>query len=400
MMRVNVDAIALHAEQFASTLTRTRMKQVFETTGRQKSTSPRNFFSGSTLADDLTLMQVDRVPSSATTPSDIYRAYVAVVPKWLRRFKVPGADIADLMQEVWLAVCSGSVPLPNNIREARLELFKVTRVAAVRLRRRHAREAYRFLPERDESGNDFDAPLGRRAPKPTDGIDEEELAALTLGVFEAFERLSPKHRRLAREYYVLGYTIKEMAQRARVPEDRMEKWIAGVRAELEKTAQKPSKKHQRGLLVVPFVFDLDPATRAAFCSIWEAEGDVVEMGGGDTSLPPSVPPVSPIAPILSGTTGSAVAAVGLAILAVMLVLFPAGIMALDYFWKPPHVETAQTGLRVPTLPEVGAIDDVVPVYPTSLPMVPRAPRPQAARKSIPVNDEPLSGPAFERGVTD
>ncbi|HRI65761.1 MAG TPA: sigma-70 family RNA polymerase sigma factor [Polyangium sp.] len=346
-------------------------------------------------------MHADRVPSRAPTPSDIYRAYVAVLPKWLRRFRMSGDDVADLMQEVWLAVCSGSVPLPNDVREARLELFKVTRVVAQRLRRQHEREADRLVPELDDNGLDGDGPAKRRGPKPTNSVDQEELAALTLGVFEAFERLSPKHRQLAREYYVLGYTIKEMAQRAGVPEDRMEKWIAGVRDELEKTAQKPSKKHQSGMLVLPFAFDFDPATRAAFCSIWETEGDVVEMGNGGTSpLPPSVPPVSPIAPILAGITGSAVGAVGLTILVVMLLLFPAGIVALDYFWKPPHVETAQTGLRVPAMPEVGAIEDVVPAYP--LPMVPRPLPPTArpARKSVPVKDEPTSATAFERGATD
>lgn len=352
-------------------------------------------------------MQADRVPSPAPALTEIFHAYVAVLPKWLRRFKVPASDAADVMQEVWLAFCSGAAKLPNSVREARLELFKITRVVAQRLRRAQAREEHLFVPDHDHRANDPDVPRRQHVPRPTVDVDEEELAARTLGVFEAFERLSPKHRGLARDYYVLGYTIKEMAERARVPEDRMEKWIWRVRAELEKIAQKNQRleerntKRQRGLLVVPFAFDLDPATRAAFCSMWEAEGNSVEMGGGGTSPPPpSVPPISPIAPILSGITGSAVAAVGLAILVVMLVLFPAGIVALHYFWKPPHVEAAQTGLRVPALPSVGAIDDVVPVYPTNQPLVPRAPRPQVARKPIPVNDEPSSGPAFERGAAD
>lgn len=350
-------------------------------------------------------MQRDRAPSSALTPLDFYRAYVAVVPKWLRRFKLPGADVADLMQEVWLSVCSGSVPLPNDIREARLELFKVTRLVAVRLRRRLVREGYRFLPELDD--NDLDGPTGPCAPKPTNILDEEELAAITLGVFEAFERLSPEHRRLARAYYVEGYTIKQMAELDGVPEDRMEKWVWRVRAELEKISQetqrleKRNKKRRSGALIVPFAFDLDPATRAAFCSIWEAEGESTAVGGGGPPpSPPSVPPVFPIAPALSGMTGAAVAAIGLAMLLVMLVLFSAGIVALQYFWKPPHLETAQTGLRVPALPRVRAIEDVVPLYPTNQPLVPRAPRPQVARKAIPVKDEPTSGPAFERGATD
>ena len=391
----------------ASILTRMRRGTVTGPTDETKTTSSRKFFSGSPLAKDPPLMQLDRVPSRAPTPSDIFQAYVAVLPKWLRRFGVPASDIEDLMQEVWLAACDGTVRMPNNIQEARLELFKVTRVAAVRLRRRQEREAARFVPELEDNGHDFDMHAGGCASKPTNIVDEEELAAQTLGVFEAFECLSPKHQRLARDYYIEGYTIKEMAVREKTPEDRMEKWIWRVRAELEKFARRNrrlderNKKRRNGALIVPFAFDLDPATRAAFCSIWEVEGECTEFGGGGNRPPaPPRPPVFPVAPILSGITGSAVAAIGLAILVVMLVLFPAGIVALHYFWEPPRVETAQTGLRVPALPSVGAIDDVVPLYPTNLPKAPRAPRPQAARKPVPVNDEPSSGPAFERGASD
>lgn len=325
-------------------------------------------------------MQVDRVSAPAPTPSDIYRAYVSVLPKWLRRFSVPGADVADLMQEVWLAVCSGSVHMPQDIRDARLELFKVTRVAAVRLRRRHQREAYRLVSELDDNAHEFDVPLGRSAPRSSDSASEEELAVRALVVFEAFNRLSPKYQQLAREYYVLGYTIKEMAAHADVPEDRMEKWVWRVRAELEKLAKNNKRleerntKRQRGLLLVPFAFDLDSATRAAFCSIWEAEGKSNEIGGGGTQ-PPSAPnrPVFPVAPILSGITGAIVAAVGLALLILMLLLFPVSLVALEYLWKPPPVGTAQTGLRVPPGPNVGVIEDVVPIYPPILPATPRAP---------------------------
>lgn len=349
-------------------------------------------------------MQAERVPSRAPAPSDVYRAYVAVLPKWLRRFGVARADdVAELMQEVWLAVCNGSVPLPNDIREARLELFKITRVVAQRLRRAQTREGNLFVPDHDHRANDPDAPRRRHEPRPADGVDEEELAALTLEVFEAFERLSPKDQQLAREYYVFGYTIKEMAVRAGVPEDRMEKWVWRMRAELEKLTQaneqlkRCNKKRRNRALVVPFAFfDLDPATRAAFCSIWEAEKGPLEFGSGGGGAPPSKPPVFPVPPILSGAVGSAIAAMGLVIVVVIF----AGLGAIHYFWKPPQVETAQTGLRVLPLPEVGAIDDVVPVYP--LPVVPRALPPVArpTRKSIPVKDEPSSGPAFERGATD
>jgi hypothetical protein len=300
------------------------------------------------------------------------------------------------MQEVRLGVCEGTVQLPDDVEKAKLELFKVTRRIAQRLRRHRLSDARRHVPEPDNYADD---------------LEEQERATRMLVVFKAFDRLSPEHLHLAREYYVLGYTIKEMAESAKIPEDRMEKRVWRVSAELRQICQTDERLHHRktkrqksGMLIVPFVLDLDPETRAAFCTIWEAEGHSPAFGGAPP--PTSVtPPVFPIAPILSWLTGSAVAAVGLVVLGMLLVLVPVGIVALHYFGKPAFLETAQTGLRVPPLHGIGAIEDVVPIYPTNLPAVPRAPAATKPARVKPMPlvddaDEPSSGPPLERLTGD
>jgi DNA-directed RNA polymerase specialized sigma24 family protein len=302
------------------------------------------------------------------------------------------------MQEVWLTVCEGTVQLPSDVEKAKLELFKVTRRIAQRLRRHRENDAQRYVPEPENYADD---------------LEEQERATRMLAVLDAFERLSPEQLRLAHEHYVLGFTIKEMAQLAKIPEDRMEKQVWRVSAELQQICQtderlhhrktKRAKKRQSGMLIVPFALDLDPETRAAFCTIWDAEGRPPEFGGAPP--PMSMPPVFPVAPILSWLTGSAVAAVVLAVLGMLLVLVPVGIVALHYFGKPAHSETAQTGLRVPPLHGIGAIEDVVPIYPTNLPAIPRAPAATKPAWVVPMPlvddaDEPSSGPPLERLTGD
>lgn len=343
-------------------------------------------------------MQAEQVSPPATP--DIFRVYASLLPRWLYRFGLTPNDGADVMQEVWLAVCEGAVTLPSDVEKAKLELFKVTRRIAQRMRRHRRSDALRHVPE----PNDY-----------ADDVDEQERATRMLVVLDAFERLSPEHLNLAREYYVLGYTIKEMAERAGVPEDRMEKRVWRVSAELQQICQTDERLHHRktkrqksGMLIVPFALDLDPETRAAFCTIWDAEGRPPTFGGAPPpSGTPFIPPVFPIASILSSLTGSAVAAVGLVVLGMLLVLVPVGILALQYVWKPAHCETAQTGLFVPPLPGIGEIkvvDDVVPVYPTDAPST-RTIAPAKPARTVPMPlkdnaDEPSSGPPLERLTGD
>ena len=80
--------------------------------------------------------------------------------------------------------------------------------------------------------------------------------------------------------------------------------------------------------------------------------------------PPVVPGVAPVAPVVSGAYGAIVSAGKIALLFVLLTVVPMGIVAIYYFWDPPHAQTANKGLRVPS---VSVVEDVVPPYPMSFP---------------------------------
>lgn len=267
--------------------------------------------------------------SPAPTPSDVFCSYVSALPKWLRHFGVPASDIACFMQIVWQSVCKGPLRLPNDIREARLGLLTVTRRAAVSLYVRYLFEAYRFVPELDDGGTDFDeVRIGRQPPVQLKVIDQEELFPFMLGIIEALERLSPEHQRLVRDHYVLGYTIKELAIRAGVSEKRMEKRVSRVSAKLEKLLQKNERwegrneKRESRALVTLFESNLDPVSRALFCSMCDPERKHNALGDGALPSSPSIPHVFPIARVLSETTALVIAAIGLVILIAMLVLGP------------------------------------------------------------------------------
>jgi RNA polymerase sigma factor (sigma-70 family) len=345
-------------------------------------------------------MQAEQVSPPATP--DIFRVYASLLPRWLYRFGLSPNDGPDVKQEVWLAVCEGTVTLPSDVEKAKLELFKVTRRIAQRLRRHRQNDAQRHVLEPDDY---------------VDDVDEQERATRMLVVLDAFERLSPEHLHLAREYYVEGYTYKEMAERAGIPERRMEKRVWRVSAELQRLCQTDERLHHRktknqksGMLIVPFALDLDSETRAAFCTIWDAEGRPPAFGGAPPPFgTPFNPPVFPNAPILSSLTGF-VAVLGVLVLGILLVLVPVGIVALHYFRKPAHLETAQTGLRIPPIhgiAEIKVVDDVVPVYPTAAPsatsIAPALPAKPARVVPMPLDnnaDEPSSSPPLERLTGD
>ena len=87
-------------------------------------------------------MRTERVPSPVTPA--VFRVYLSFLPRWLCRFQVSASDADDVMQEVLLAIHRGTVQLPSDAQEARLELFKATRKAAKKVRRRKMRDAHRL----------------------------------------------------------------------------------------------------------------------------------------------------------------------------------------------------------------------------------------------------------------
>lgn len=376
------------------------MPKMLSVVRKIKSTAPPKFLSGDPLLGDLCLVsESERAPIVET--SGLFRMYLSVLPRWLRRFRVPAADAPDVLQEVWLAVCDGSLVLPKDTQQARLALFKVTRRIAQNLRRREARDAQRHVPEPD----DF-----------PENLDVDEYAAHALALFEAIDQLPPPHHELARDYVVLGYTIKEMAERAGGKENTMERRVWRARLELTKILQMDPRKRysdqkkkegRRGLLVAPLALQLDAETRATFCAIWEAEGRLPAFGGPTDPPPPPVdPPVIATLPggMVVSTTIGTVVAVFVAI--VVLILVPVGIVALDYFWNPTNPSMARAGLHVPPMPnirEIEAMEDVVPAYsasaqPPPAPIAPTTAAPKSRVSKKPLTEEARKALQFDGSV--
>ena len=333
-------------------------------------------------------MHAQQAPSEqapSPTPLDIYRTYESVLPGWLYRFGISSTDTEDTMQEVWLGICDGSVPIPKTVQDARLELVKVTRRIAMRTRWREQRDALQHVPEPDECADD---------------LDEEEHVVNALGVFNALERLAAPYRELVQEHYVLGYSIADMAKRAKTSESTMRKRVWRATAELEKLRQhdqtqeeRPKKKRKSGLLIAPCAMELDPATRATFCAIWDAEGRLPEFGGPKDPPHPPVPWFANALPAVSHVARGITLKVSETILVLLLLLTSAGAVALIWFWEPTQVDSARSGLRVPQPPVVSAIDDVEP-YPAKAPAAPSARA--SAPKTTPKPSQALDDDALDK----
>lgn len=102
-------------------------------------------------------------------------------------------------------------------------------------------------------------------------------------------------------------------------------------------------------------------------------------------------------PVVSAAVGSAVSAVTKTIVIVLLILVPTSVVAISYFWDPPLAQTANKGLRPPS---VNVIDDVVPMtfvapqreQPPARIEVPPA---SSASSSVRSKDTPNSSPPID-----
>lgn len=189
-----------------------------------------------------------------------------------------------------------------------------------------------------------------------------------LALFDALEKLDDHERWLLKQCKIDGRTHADVAEQLGLTEDTIRNRIWRAMARLLAIFEgdkNDGKIEKRGALIAPLAFEFTDTERAAFSAIWRAEGRVPTFGAGPPDPPgppPIVPGVPPIAvtPVVSAAVGSAVSAATIAIVLVLLVFFPAGIVAIYYFWDPPIAQTANKGLRVPS---VIVVDDVVPLYP-------------------------------------
>ena len=194
-------------------------------------------------------------------------------------------------------------------------------------------------------------------------VERETVRALAL--FNALEKLTDHERWLVKECKIDGRTYADVANQVGVSEEAIGNrlWRAMARLiAIFEDEDGDGKNEKRGAVIAPLAFEFTDIQRAAFSAIWKAEGRVPTFGGGPPDPPPPPPPppvVPPVAPVVSAAVGSAVSAATIAIVLVLLILVPTGIVAIYYFWDPPHVQTAGKGLRAPP---VNVVDDVVPMY--------------------------------------
>lgn len=264
------------------------------------------------------------------------------------------AEFEDICQEVRIALWKIK-DVPATQDEARLIFLRLANQFELRARRQLSRQgALMEYPEEVAKSIERDA-------------------VRSLGLFKALEKLSDHERWLVKECKINGRTHAEVAEQLGLSEDAIRNRIWRAMAQLLAIFEGENsggKREKRGAVIAPLAFEFTDTERAAFSAIWSAEGRDPAFGGGPPNSPPPPPPppvVPPVAPVASAAVGSAVsAAVGsavsvvtIAIVLVLLIFVAPSVVAIYYFWDPPCAQTANKGLRVPS---VNVVEDVVPMY--------------------------------------
>lgn len=277
-------------------------------------------------------------------------------------------DTEDICQEVRVALWEIR-DTPATLEEARLIFVRQVNRFELRAKRQVSRQG--ILVEAPE--------------ELAESIERDTVRLLAL--FDALEKLDDHERWLVKECKIDGRTHADVAQQLGLTEDTIRNRIWRAMARLLaifEGEKSDGKGEKRGAVIAPLLFEFTDKERAVFSAIWNAEGRVPAFGGGPPNSPPPpppvVPPVVPVAPVVSAAVGSAVSAVTIAIVLVLLVFFPAGIVAIYYFWDPPIAQTANKGLRVPS---VNVVEDVVPIYPLPVIVEPTAKTSNSDRMKIP-----------------
>lgn len=260
-------------------------------------------------------------------------------------------DAEDICQEIRLALWEIR-ETPATLEEARRIFVRSLNIFELRAKRQRLR-----LGTLVESPEELAGSIER---------DTDRLLAL----FDALEHLDDHERWLVKQCKIDGRTHADVAAQLRLTEDAVRNRIWRAMARLIaifEGEKSDGKGEKRGAVIAPLLFDFTDKERAVFSAIWKAEGrDPVLGGGPPNSPPPPLPPVvPPVAPMVSAAVGSAVSAVTIAIVLVLLIFVPTSIVAIYYFWDPPIAQTANKGLRVPS---VNVVDDVVPLYPMPFPV--------------------------------
>ena len=310
-------------------------------------------------------MKTDPTPASAPQPPPL-SSYVAEFEQWMQKSGRcrKSNEVEDICQEIRLALWIMK-DVPATRAEARLVFLRL----ASRFESRARRQVYH---------------QGALVERPEDlagSIERDALQSLVL--FEALEKLDAYEQWLIKECKIEGRTYQDVANQLGVCEKTVYNhlWRAIAQLFAAVKGEDDEKEHKSGALIVPLAFEFTDIQRAAFSAIWRAEGRVPTYGGPPPPPPPPPPPSPPpvvpvvppppifVAPAVSTATSAIIAAVIAAVLVVMLMFMSPSLVALNYFWKPPHLETATKGLHVPPIDqmvpparEIEEVDDVIPIY--------------------------------------
>jgi RNA polymerase sigma-70 factor (ECF subfamily) len=145
----------------------------------------------------------ERPDSSSDTLDDLYDAYAADVMRWARRLAGPGADIEDLMHDVFVVALRRRFTNRGN-GSVRTWLFRITHHVVLRRRRRAYVRGLLFGRRKDE--------LSADAPPASTPYEEIERRERHLRLYRALDTLSDDYRTALILYEIEGLPGEEVAQ--------------------------------------------------------------------------------------------------------------------------------------------------------------------------------------------
>jgi RNA polymerase sigma factor (sigma-70 family) len=300
----------------------------------------------------------DVTPERTSQPApitfeDVYRAYAVELRKWLRRWQLSPQDAEDAAQEIWLVIAAHPERLPTNTTDAQKELRRVASIIARTMQRRAMRTR---IQHENACPDDLQGSVS----------DVEQFDNVT-HLIGAIDQLDEPLREVFIASKVLEFSYPEIAAMTGVTERTVSKRVWNACAKVQKTlgqeqSREDKSNEKRGVVIAPTQIEIASETRATMCALWSIEGRMPQFGGPkDPPPPPPFPSFVKAAPILSEAARGVTLRVNQTILLILLLFTSAGTVALIWIWEPGKVNTARSGLRMPSEP-IEEIPDVVDEY--------------------------------------
>lgn len=307
--------------------------------------------------------------SSKPTLEDLFKTYGSDLPGWFHRLGLSNEQAKDATQTLWLIVAENIETIPANPSDTKRELSRLVSNIAKKTKR-HA------LLDDDRRGAKIPADL------PGKNLDAEQMAFVN-ELLDAIDALPGHLRDVFIAHKILGLSAPEISAMTGLGEDIILVRVWNACALIRKKFGLPEqRKEKRGVVIAPADIEIPVETRAVFCVFWTIKGTMPSFGGpkDPPPPPPPIPWFANAAPIIDATRRVTLK-VNQTILLLLLMFTSAGTVALIWLWEPGKVGTAQSGLRVPPAPAVGAVNDVVDAYPA------QAPAAHSARAEAPKNTQ-------------